>query len=139
MKRASKVYSINNQNRKWNNSSNANPLYNSSKAMNKKLLDAIKKEQIELIQKILFKRPNLFEKDKNGKTLLFDAVETGNLKIVEILIFSLMGTGMSLQRLTLLEIKDDKGKTAEDVAKENGFTEIEKLLMTEKGRMEFYE
>ena len=107
--------------------------------INKYLLEAIRDQEIGLINDFILKKPDLFHKDENGRTLLFDAVQTGNIKIVEMLIFSLMGTGMSLQRLALLEIEDNNGKTAQDHAAKNGFKEIEALLRSEKVRMTYYE
>jgi hypothetical protein len=70
---------------------------------------------------------------------LFRAVEEGDLPEVERMIFSLTGTGMCPQRLGLLTIKDHSGLTAADVAERSGHEEIERLLRSEQGRMEFFE
>lgn len=55
------------------------------------------------------------------------------------MIFSLSGTGLSLQRLSLLVIKDLNGLTAADAAEQAGYEEIAGLLRSEQGRMEFFE
>jgi len=55
------------------------------------------------------------------------------------MIFSLSGTGLSPQRLSLITIKDLNGLTAADVAEQAGHKEIASLLRGEQGRMEFFE
>jgi len=80
-----------------------------------------------------------FERDTAGRTLLFYAVEKGDMEEVWRIIFSLSGTGLGGQRLALINVKDLKGLTAIDVAKSSGQTEIADLLLGEKGRMEFFE
>ncbi len=118
--------------------------------LNKKLVEIVKKQNIGLIQKMVdprlnlenknkVKKPNLLGVDKNGKTILFYAVETGNLKIVKLLIFSLVGTGIKPQRLSLLQIKDNERNTAEDIANKRGFKKIRELLGTERYKMEIFE
>ena len=82
---------------------------------------------------------NHFAQDKNGRTSLFHAAERGDMEAVRKLIFSLMGTGMSGQRLSLITIKDNRGLTAADVAEQAGHQEIADLLNSEQGRMEFFE
>jgi len=79
-----------------------------------------------------------FKTDDMGRTELFFYAGSGDLKAVESLIFSLAGTGMCPQRLSMIEHKDKNGKTAADVAEENGHTEISRLLNSEQGRMEYF-
>ncbi len=80
-----------------------------------------------------------FERNAAGRTLLFYAVEKGDIEEVRQIIFSLAGTGLSCQRLALIDIKDLEGLTAIDVAKSSGQKEIADLLLGEKMRMEFFE
>jgi len=82
---------------------------------------------------------NLFERDPAGRTTLFHAAERGDLEEVRRIIYSLAGTGMSCQRLGLIEIKDASGLTASDVAEQAGHKEIADLLRCEQGRMEYFE
>ena len=67
------------------------------------------------------------------------AAEIGDLETVKAIIYKLAGTGMSPQRLALINRKDKKGLTAIDIAEEAGNSEIAALLRSEKGRMEFFE
>ena len=55
------------------------------------------------------------------------------------MIYSLRGTGLSPTRLALISIKDHAGFTAADLAEQNGHEEIERLLRSEQGRMEWFE
>ena len=71
--------------------------------------------------------------------ILFYYAATGNLSEVERIIFSLAGTGISCQRYALIRIKDNEGYTVADIASQNGHVEIEKLLKSELGRMEYFE
>lgn len=80
-----------------------------------------------------------FKTDDMGRTELFFHAASGNLKAVERIIFSLTGTGMCPQRLSMIEHKDNTGKKAADVAEENGHKEIAGLLRSEEGRMSFFE
>lgn len=80
-----------------------------------------------------------FSLDDKGRTILFHYAATGNLPEVERIIFSLTGTGISPQRYALIRIKDNEGFTAADIASQNGHVEIEKLLRSEQGRMEYFE
>jgi len=82
---------------------------------------------------------DIFTKDAIGRTTLFYAAEKGNIDEVERIIFSLSGTGLSIQRLSLITIKDKNGLTASDIAEKAGYKEIAKLLRKEQGRMEFFE
>jgi hypothetical protein len=61
-----------------------------------------------------------FERDVTGRTRLFYAVEKGDIEEVRQIIFSLAGTGLSCQRLALINIEDLEGLTAIDVAKSSG-------------------
>jgi ankyrin repeat protein len=81
---------------------------------------------------------DLFDKDNRGWTRLFYAAETGDLKAVEEMIFRLPGTGFYPQRLSFIEVKDNEGLTAADVAEKNGHEEIAQLLRSEAFRMEYY-
>ena len=80
-----------------------------------------------------------FTRDEKGRTQLFHAAERGDMAEVRKIIFSLMGTGMSGQRLSLITIKDNYNLTAGDVAEQAGHQEIADLLNSEQGRMEFFE
>ena len=84
-------------------------------------------------------RSDLFAQDSVGRTALFYAAERGDLKEVRRMIFSLAGTGLCCQRLSLIAIRDASGLTASDVAEQAGHTEIAGLLRGEQGRMEFFE
>ena len=83
--------------------------------------------------------PNQFDRDKVGRTALMRAAEEGDLEAVRRMIFSLAGTGMCCQRLSLISKKDDSGFTASDFAEQNGHQEIASLLLGEQMRMEFFE
>ena len=76
--------------------------------------------------------------DELGRTELFLHAASGDLKAVEEIIFSLAGTGMCPQRLSMIEHKDMNGQTAADIAEQNGHAEISKLLHSEQGRMEYF-
>lgn len=80
-----------------------------------------------------------FQTDDRGRTILFFHAAAGNLAEVEKILFQLAGTGMSPQRLALINHRDKEGLTAIDVAARNGNGEIEDLLRSEKGRMEYFE
>ena len=83
-------------------------------------------------------KSDLFVQDSIGRTALFYAAERGDIEKVRRIIFSLSGTGLSLQRLSLIEIKDASGLTAADVAEQAGHKEIASLLHGEQGRMEYF-
>ena len=80
-----------------------------------------------------------FAQDSVGRTALFYAAERGDLKEVRRIIFSLAGTGLSCQRLSLIGIMDSSGLTASDVAEQAGHKDIVDLLCSEQMRMEFFE
>ena len=82
---------------------------------------------------------DLFKTDEKGRTTLFYAAEIGDLEAVKAIIFKLAGTGVSCQRLALINRKDLEGLTAIDVAEKSGNDEIAGLLRAEKMRMEFFE
>ena len=82
---------------------------------------------------------DLFARDSIGRTTLFYAAESGDLEQVRRMIFSLAGTGLWPQRLSLIEIKDSSGLTASDVAEQAGHKGIADLLRSEQMRMEFFE
>ena len=82
---------------------------------------------------------DLFERDSAGRTALFHAAERGDLEAVRRMIFSLAGTGVCCQRLSLIGKKDSAGLTASDVAEQNGHKGIASLLRGEQMRMEFFE
>jgi len=84
-------------------------------------------------------KSDLFERDSLGRTALFYAAERGDLEEVRRMIFSLIGTGVGCQRLSLIEIRDSSGLTASDVAEQAGHKEIADLLRGEQARMEFCE
>ena len=85
------------------------------------------------------KNSDYFKIDDKGRTILFHYAATGNLPEIERIIFSLAGTGISCQRYALIRIKDDEGYMAADIASQNGHVEIENLLRSELGRMEYFE
>lgn len=82
---------------------------------------------------------SFFKTDVRGRTTLFYAAEIGDIEVVKAIIYKLAGTGVSCQRLALINRKDMDGLTAIDVAEKTGNREIANLLQTEKMRMEFYE
>jgi ankyrin repeat protein len=82
---------------------------------------------------------DLFARDSKGRTTLFYAAERGDLEEVQRIIYSLAGTGLSCQRLSLIQIVDASGLTASDVAEQAGHEEIASLLRGEEVRMEYYE
>lgn len=84
-------------------------------------------------------KPDLFSQDSMGRTSLFHPAETGNLEEVQHIIYSLNGTGLSCQRLSLILIRDSSGSTAGDVALKAGHKNIADLLNSERMRMEFFE
>ena len=84
-------------------------------------------------------KTDLFKRDSAGRTVLFHAAETGDMDEVQRMIFSLAGTGLCCQRLSLLEIRDASGFTALDMAERNGHKAIADLLRGEQMRMEFFE
>ena len=53
-------------------------------------------------EEVILKGTDLFEQDSAGRTALFAAAEKGDLAKVERMIFSLAGTGMCCQRLSLI-------------------------------------
>ena len=82
---------------------------------------------------------DFFKTDKRGRTTLFYAAEIGDFEAVKAIIYKLVGTGISCQRLALINHRDLEGLTAIDVAEKAGNSEIVGLLQSEKMRMEFYE
>jgi len=84
-------------------------------------------------------RPDPFAQDSTGRTTLFDADESGDMDQVRRIIFSLTGTGLSPQRLSLITKVDASGRTASDVAEQAGHQEIADLLRGEQMRMEYFE
>ena len=84
-------------------------------------------------------KPDPFAQDSAGHTTLFYAAERGDLQEVRRIIFSLPGTGLYPQRLSLIEMKDSAGLTASDVAEQAGHKEIAGLLRGEQMRMEYFE
>ena len=80
-----------------------------------------------------------FAHDKQGRTPLFEAVETGDIERVRKIIFRLAGTGVCCQRLSLINTEDANGQTVIDAAKQAGFQDIADLLLSEKMRMEYFE
>jgi ankyrin repeat protein len=84
-------------------------------------------------------KSDLFVQDSIGRTALFYAAERGDLKEVRRIIFSLAGTGLCCQRLSLIQIRDSSGLTASDVAEQAGHKGIADLLRGEQMRMEFFE
>lgn len=82
---------------------------------------------------------DFFKTDSRGRTSLFYAAEIGDLETVKAIIYKLAGTGMSPQRLSLINQKNAEGLTAIDIAEAAGNSEIANLLRSEKGRMEFFE
>lgn len=83
--------------------------------------------------------PNHFDLDDHGRTSLHRAAEAGELELVKEILFSLTGTGIFPQRLALLEIKDESGLTAIDLAEQAGHEEIAQLLNGEFYRMSYFE
>ena len=84
-------------------------------------------------------RSSHFDQDKSGRTTLINAAAKGALGEVEKILFSLSGTGVSCERLALINLRDENGKTAIDAAKEAGHDDIVAMLEGEQGRMEYFE
>ncbi len=82
---------------------------------------------------------DFFKTDAKGRTTLFYAAEIGDIETVKAIIFKLAGTGISCQRLALINHQDLEGLTAIDAAEGSGNDEIAGLLRGEKMRMEFFE
>jgi len=82
---------------------------------------------------------DFFKTDNRGRTTLFYAAEIGDIEVVKAIIYKLVGTGVSCQRLALINQKDLEGLTAIDVAEKAGNSEVTELLRSEKMRMEFFE
>ena len=82
---------------------------------------------------------DFFKTDKEGRTTLFHAAEIGDIETVRSIVFKLTGTGISCQRLALINKKDAKGLTAIDAATKAGNKEIADFLLGEKLRMEYFE
>ena len=80
-----------------------------------------------------------FKKDDIGRITLFYAVAKDDIAEVESIVFKLSGTGLGCQRHALITHKDNSGITAIDLAEKLGHEEINKLLSSELGRMEFFE
>lgn len=85
------------------------------------------------------KRPNLFEVDSMGRTVLINLAAKGDFAAVRRIIYSLPGTGFSCPRYVLIGHTDNTGKTAIDAAREGGHQAIAKLLSYELSRMEWFE
>ena len=85
------------------------------------------------------KNPDLFSLDSGGRTYLFYAAERGDMDEIQRIIYNLIGTGISCQRLNLIKIRDASGLTAADLAIKFGHKDIADLLNSEQIRMEFYE
>ena len=79
-----------------------------------------------------------FQQDAKGRTALFYAVERGELLLLKKLLFSLNGTGLFCQRGALMNIKDQTGISAEDLAQRLEKQTIYQLLSRESTRIEFY-
>jgi ankyrin repeat protein len=84
-------------------------------------------------------RSTLFNIDSKGRTTLFYAAENGDMDAVKAILFKLRGTGIFPQRLALIDVEDENGNTAVDVAKKAGNEEIAGFLLGEKLRMEYFE
>ena len=82
---------------------------------------------------------SFFKTDVKGRTTLSYAAEIGDIEVVKAIIYKLAGTGVSCQRLALINRKDMDGLTAIDIAEKAGNKEIVDLLQVEKMRMEFFE
>lgn len=101
--------------------------------------DKEKRRYSKILERLDYERKLFFSRDGRGRTLLFYAAEKGDLEKVKKIIFGLAGTGTSPARLALITMRDKSGLTAADLAAENGNQEIEQLLRSEQGRMEFFE
>ncbi len=104
-----------------------------SKKVRAKQGNASSSQQISLIPS-----RELFDMDNQGRTRLFYAAERGLQTEVEKMIFRFPGTGFCPQRLGFIERKDKHGLTAADVAEQNGYEEIAKLLRHQVWLMETF-
>jgi len=99
----------------------------------------IENEWIERSTRKSKEASNHFLQDEQGQTVLHERAREGDLEAVEKIIFSLMGTGIWCQRYGLIGTKDNSGKTATDLARENGHDEVANLLQREWTRMHYFE
>lgn len=83
--------------------------------------------------------PGPFDVDQMGRTELMKRASDGDMPAVERIIYSLLGTGIFCQRLSLICLTDNEGKTAIDAAREGEHEAIDELLSHEQRRMEWYE
>ena len=84
-------------------------------------------------------RSSLLNTDSKGRTTLYHAAEIGDMDAVRAIVFKLAGTGVSCERLALINLKDNDGNTAIDAARKAGNEAIRDFLLTEQQRMEFFE
>ena len=78
----------------------------------------------------------LFDKDHQGRTRLFYAAAAGDLKAVEKMIYRFPGTGFYPQRMGFITTEDKNGRTAADVAEQNGQKELALFLRYQVWSME---
>jgi ankyrin repeat protein len=78
---------------------------------------------------------DLYQRDDRGRTPLFHAAEQGRLDLIKAMLARLPGTGFYPQRLGYLEITDQDGLTAADVAEQSGQAEIAAFLRYEAWRI----
>lgn len=81
----------------------------------------------------------MFAQDREGRTALHHAAERGDLDAAWGMMRTLAGTGVFPPRKSLLEIRDNAGMTAAEVAAEAGHTELAEVLKHEWVRMELFE
>jgi|GEM_PF-4255434 len=92
------------------------------KPNNKKLLNAVKKNNFNKIEKLLDNGININAQDKSGKSALLIACLRGYTDIAELL----------LKKGANINFRDNQGNTALIIASENGNNEIIKLLINNK-------
>ncbi|MFH1520474.1 MAG: ankyrin repeat domain-containing protein [Candidatus Micrarchaeota archaeon] len=106
---------------------------------NNELIIACKNGDIKTVDRCIAEGTDIFAKDNKGRTALFYAAENGRLDIVKKLIFSLRGTGFAPPRQGFLEIKNNNGENAADIAGKKGHNEIVDLILSEIARMKYFE
>ncbi len=81
----------------------------------------------------------MFTQDASGRTALHHAAARGDLDAAWGIMSTLAGTGIFPPRKSLLEIRDNAGMTAAEVAAERGHAEVAEALNHEWARMELFE
>lgn len=95
--------------------------------------------EMQAVQDLTAPYRDLFVGDALGRTRLFYLAAKGRRAEIKRVLFSLAGTGVWPQRLSLIEMEDHDGRTAADFADQYGHEAIAELLRREQERMRFFE